>query len=106
MYVCEQNQENCIELEIKREKKNKFGKANYKILEKIYGDLKNGGLFYLELPNDYQILNKYLKPGVVVSMTRIEPPLHPDGPEKILADYGIEPEEFNEQQFLNDLSKI
>ena len=30
-----------------------------KILEKIYGDLKNVGLFYLEIPNDYQILNKY-----------------------------------------------
>ena len=43
---------------------------------------------------------KYLKPGVVVSATRIEPPLHPDGPEKILADFGIEPEEFKEEELL------
>ena len=33
---------------------------------------------------------------VIVSLTRIEPPLHPPGPEKILQDFGIEPEEFNE----------
>ena len=46
---------------------------------------------------------KHLEPGKVVSATRIEPPLHPDGPEKILADYGIEPEEFDENKFLNDL---
>ena len=39
---------------------------------------------------------KYLEPGKVVSATRIEPPLHPDGPEKILEDFGIEPEEFDE----------
>ncbi len=32
---------------------------------------------------DEEIL-KHLEPGKVVSATRIEPPLHPDGPEKIL----------------------
>ena len=31
----------------------------------------------------------------IVSLTRIEPPLHPPGPEKILLDCGIEPEEFD-----------
>ena len=41
-------------------------------------------------------INKHIKPGVVVSGTRIEPPLHPPGPEKILVDFGIEPEEFDE----------
>ena len=46
-------------------------------------------------------IDKHIKPGVVVSATRIEPPLHPDGPEKILMDFGIEPEEFDEQKFLN-----
>ena len=47
-------------------------------------------------------INKHIKKGVVVSGTRIEPPLHPDGPEKILKDYGIEPEEFNELDLLRD----
>jgi len=52
-------------------------------------------------PNmDVEVL-KHLERGKVVSATRIEPPLHPDGPEKILVDFGIEPEEFKEQELLN-----
>ena len=38
---------------------------------------------------------KHLERGKVVSATRVEPPLHPDGPEKILRNYGIETDEFN-----------
>ena len=45
-------------------------------------------------------------PKTIVSLTRIEPPLHPDGPEKILLDCGIEPEEFNEEQLLTRLDGI
>ena len=52
---------------------------------------------------DEEVL-KHLEPGTVVSATRIEPPLHPDGPEKILKDFGIEPEEFDEQELLNFVS--
>jgi glycosyltransferase involved in cell wall biosynthesis len=44
---------------------------------------------------DVEIL-KHLDRGKIVSATRIEPSLHPDGPEKILKDFGIEPEEFDE----------
>ena len=47
-------------------------------------------------PNSDIEIEKHLEPGKVVSLTRIEPPLHPDGPEKILEDFGIEPEEFDE----------
>ena len=55
-------------------------------------------------PNmDEQVL-KHLERGKVVSATRIEPPLHPDGPEKILVDFGIEPEEFKEQKLLSWLN--
>jgi len=47
-------------------------------------------------PNmDVEVL-KHIERGKVVSATRIEPPLHPDGPEKVLKDFGIEPEEFDE----------
>ena len=49
---------------------------------------------------DEEVL-KHLERGKVVSATRIEPPLHPDGPEKILVDFGIEPEEFKEQELMN-----
>ena len=38
---------------------------------------------------------KHLKPGTVVSATRIEPPLHPPGVEKITVDFGIEAEQFD-----------
>jgi len=58
------------------------------------------------LPGLDEEIDKHIKPGVVVSATRIEPPLHPEGPEKILADYGIEPEEFKEQELLRDLEKF
>ena len=43
---------------------------------------------------------KHLIPGTVISATRIEPPLHPDGPEKVLQDFGIEPEEFKESELM------
>ena len=52
-------------------------------------------------PNlDTEIL-KHLERGKVVSATRIEPPLHPAGPEKIIEDFGIEPEEFDENGLLD-----
>ena len=57
-------------------------------------------------PNlDTEIL-KHLERGKVVSATRIEPPLHPDGPEKILHDFGIEPEEFDEIRLLKFVDDI
>jgi len=37
----------------------------------------------------------------IVSLTRIEPPLHPPGPEKLLKDFGVEPEEFKERELLD-----
>ena len=47
-------------------------------------------------PNALDYVKELISPKRIVSLTRIEPPLHPDGPEKILQDFGIEPEEFNE----------
>jgi len=54
------------------------------------------------LPGLDEEVDRLIKPGVVVSATRIEPPLHPDGPEKLLKDYGIEPEEFDEYKLLRE----
>jgi glycosyltransferase involved in cell wall biosynthesis len=46
-------------------------------------------------PNlDSEVL-RYLEKGTVVSATRVEPPLHPEGPEKIVRNFGVEPEEFD-----------
>ena len=42
---------------------------------------------------------KNLTPLSVVSATRIEPPLHPPGPEKYVKDFGMEPETFDTDAF-------
>jgi glycosyltransferase involved in cell wall biosynthesis len=55
------------------------------------------GIYHADMylcPGALESVLKHLKPLSVVSLTRIEPPLHPDGPEKILMDFGTEPEEF------------
>ena len=55
-------------------------------------------------PNlDTNIL-KHLKLGTVVSATRIEPPLHPSGPEKITQDWGNEIEDFNFNSSMEGMS--
>jgi glycosyltransferase involved in cell wall biosynthesis len=41
-------------------------------------------------PNYIQNILKHLKPGKVVCATRIEPPLHPEGKEKIIKDFGLD----------------
>ena len=51
-------------------------------------------------------LIKHLKPGTVVSATRIEPPLHPPGPEKYVRSYGFEPEEFNNDAFQTEIVNL
>jgi len=55
-------------------------------------------------PGALDAIEMELKPRTIVSLTRIEPPLHPDGPEKILKDFGVEPEEFKEEELLKYLS--
>ena len=42
---------------------------------------------------------KQLKSKSVICATRVEPPLHPNGGEKILLDFGMWPEEFKEKEF-------
>lgn len=52
-------------------------------------------------PGALDAIEEEIKPGIIVSLTRIEPPLHPDGPEKILKNFGVEPEEFKEKELLD-----
>lgn len=42
---------------------------------------------------------KMLKDRTVVCSTRVEPPIHPNGGEKILLDFGMWPEEFKREEF-------
>lgn len=61
------------------------------------------GIFHADMiatPNYLTNMVKHIKRGTVVSATRIEPPLHPPGPEKIVENFGMEPEEFRMEEFL------
>ena len=57
-------------------------------------------------PGALDEIEKNIGSKKIVSLTRIEPPLHPPGPEKILLDCGTEPEQFDEQYLLNFLDGI
>jgi glycosyltransferase involved in cell wall biosynthesis len=50
-------------------------------------------------PNYIQNILKHLKPGKVVCATRIEPPLHPEGKEKIIKDFGLDFDSLNISSF-------
>ena len=52
-------------------------------------------------PGALDAIEREIEEKVIVSLTRIEPPLHPDGPEKVLLGCGVEPEEFKEQIVLD-----
>ena len=57
-------------------------------------------------PNlDVNIL-KHLKSKTVVSATRIEPPLHPSGPEKITQDWGNEVEDIDFNDIINSINHL
>ena len=57
-------------------------------------------------PGALDSIEFFLKPKTIVSLTRIEPPLHPPGPEKVIMDFGIEPEEFNEEALLEYVENL
>jgi glycosyltransferase involved in cell wall biosynthesis len=59
-----------------------------------------------QCPGAIDAIEKFIEPGVIVSLTRIEPPLHPDGPEKILFNGGTEPEEFEEEMLLVSIPRL
>jgi len=62
--------------------------ANTEIVGIMHADMIMG-------PNYIQNGLKHLKPGVVVCGTRIEPPLHPPGREKIIQDFGTDFDNLN-----------
>ena len=58
------------------------------------------------MPGAIDQIEHKLEEKTIVSLTRIEPPLHPPGPEKMLFDFGIEPEEFKEQELLEWFKEV
>lgn len=60
-----------------------------------------GMIFHADMvamPGMLENLIKWWKPGRVVCATRIEPPLHPPGPEKIIKEWGDWPHEFKNDE--------
>jgi glycosyltransferase involved in cell wall biosynthesis len=60
-------------------------------------------------PNYSKNLIKHLKPGTVVCATRIEPPLHPEGKEKIIRDFGMDFDTLDVasfEEFVRDLQAV
>jgi glycosyltransferase involved in cell wall biosynthesis len=55
-------------------------------------------------PNHIPNLLKHLSKGIVAAATRIEPPLHPPGPEKYVRAFGFEPEEFQKDTFIKEVT--
>ena len=62
------------------------------------------GIYHADMwlcPGALESVLKYIKPMTVVSLTRIEPDLHPPGPEKVLIKNApTEPEDFDESWFM------
>ena len=67
-------------------------------------------------PNYVQNMLKHIEPGTVVCGTRIEPPLHPPGNEKIIENFGMDFDDLNvegfesfclvkQEEFKNEFSK-
>jgi glycosyltransferase involved in cell wall biosynthesis len=60
-------------------------------ISKAKGDVV--GIMHADMimgPNYVKNMLKHLKPGVVVAGTRVEPPLHPPGNEKIIQNFGVD----------------
>lgn len=51
-------------------------------------------------PGALDAIEKYIKPKTVLSLNRVEPPLHTQSQDKIQADYGTSIETFKEEDFL------
>jgi GT2 family glycosyltransferase len=51
-------------------------------------------------------LLKHLDRRKVICATRVEPPLHPPGPEKFVKHLGLEPEEFSYEKFLEFIKPL
>ena len=62
--------------------------AMHKVVGIMHADMIMG-------PNYVKNVLKHLKPKTVVCGTRIEPPLHPPGPEKIIQNFGLDFDSLN-----------
>jgi GT2 family glycosyltransferase len=70
-----------------------FKFASHEIVSYIQSDMV--------ISKDYdEYVLKHVKPNMILSSTRIEPPLHGPGPEKHTMNFGLTPSEFKYEEFL------
>lgn len=77
-----------------------FGAATNDIVCYLQSDMVVGKDF------DKHISENMQDETVVLSCARIEPPLHPPSPEKIVKDFGITPEEFKWEEFSSFVDEL
>ena len=71
----------------------------------LFNEAKNDIICYLQsdmvvgLEFDKHIIQNLTDKNTVLSCARIEPPIHPESPEKITKNFGLDPEEFNYEEF-------
>ena len=73
-------------------------------INEMFEQASNDIVSYLQsdmvICKDYdKIVLKHVKPGVFLCATRVEPPLHPVGPEKFTQDFGLDPTKFDLDEF-------
>jgi len=66
--------------------------TNKQIITILHSDMIVG-------PHYFENMLKHIKPQTVVCSTRVEPPIHPEGPEKIIKDFGDEHYNFKWDKF-------
>ena len=73
-------------------------------INEMFEQASNDIVSYLQsdmvICKDYdKIVLKHVKPGIFLCATRVEPPLHPVGPEKFTHDFGLDPTRFDLDAF-------
>ncbi|NBU82864.1 MAG: hypothetical protein EBS55_14590, partial [Flavobacteriaceae bacterium] len=80
-----------------------YDKIVYELVETDLAMIWHSDMYLCEGALDS--IESLIQPNTIVSLTRIEPPLHPSGPEKIVMDFGTEPDNFNEASLIEFVKK-
>jgi len=78
----------------------------------LFNEAKNDIICYLQsdmvvgLEFDKHIIENLTDENTVLSCARIEPPIHPESPEKITKDFGLEPEDFKYDEFKSYVKEL
>lgn len=76
-----------------------FKVASHEIVSYLQSDM-------VVCTNYDEYLLKHIKPNMILSSTRIEPPLHGPGPEKYTVGFGLDPSEFAYDEFLKYCDEV